>query len=185
MRKIRSTKVLTLLAFCVTVNFIGAFLALTLRLPIYLDSIGTIAASCILGPSYGILTGITGNLISAMNGDIYSLFFLPVQIIIGLLSGIMYRKGYLKGKKVILGVAGFSILASIAGSFIAAMVFGGVTSSGSTYIVQVLNNLGMNEVLSVFITQGFTDYADKLVSVLLVNSAVLKVGKYLNKNIIA
>jgi energy-coupling factor transport system substrate-specific component len=51
---------------------------------------------------------------------------------------------------------------------IAAYLFGGVTSSGSSYIVQILRVVGMPDVVSVFIVQIFTDYADKFVAVALV-----------------
>ena len=44
---------LTMAAFCVTLNFVGAYIALCLKLPVYLDSIGTILAGAVLGPMQG------------------------------------------------------------------------------------------------------------------------------------
>ena len=41
---------LTLVSMAIALNVIGALVALGLRLPIYLDSIGTILIACLIGP---------------------------------------------------------------------------------------------------------------------------------------
>lgn len=66
----------------------------------------------------------------------------------------------------------FTLPTSIISAMISAFLFGGITSSGSSYIVQVLSVIGVPDVLSVFITQIFTDYADKFVAVLLIGVCV-------------
>lgn len=162
----------TLVGFGMALNIVGAFVALTLRLPIYMDSIGTILIACLLGPQYAVLTGIGGSIVSGVTFDIYSLYFAPVQISTGLIAGLMYQKGWLNGKKTPLGVLGFALPTSMISAVIAAAVFGGITSSGSSYIVQVLKQLGMPEVMSVFMTQAGTDYIDKYIAVLLVAVAI-------------
>lgn len=172
MKKPLSTYQVTIIALGVALNVIGAFIALTLRLPIYLDSIGTILIACILGPRYAVLTGILGSLASGITFDIYSFFFMPVQISTGLISGIMFKKDLLKRSKIFLGVMAFSVPTSIVSAIIAAFVFGGVTSSGSSYIVQMLSAFGVNKVAGVFLTQVLTDYIDKFIAVLVVNYAV-------------
>lgn len=172
MEKQLSTNQVTIIALGVALNVIGAFIALTLRLPIYLDSIGTILIACILGPRYAVLTGVLGSLASGVTFDIYSLFFMPVQISTGLISGLMFKKDFLKGEKMFTGVMAFSVPTSILSAIIAAFVFGGVTSSGSSYIVQMLSVFGINKVVGVFLTQVLTDYADKFIAVLIVNYAV-------------
>lgn len=164
---------LTLMGLGVTLNIVGAFIALQLKLPIYLDSIGTIMVACLLGPKYAILTGLSGSLVSGFTFDIYSLYFAPVQISTGLFAGIMYQKGFLKGKKTPLGVFLFTLPTSIISAIIAAFVFGGITSSGSSYVVQILIALGIPDVLSVFVTQMMTDYIDKFIAVALVTAGVM------------
>ena len=104
MNKSMSVKSLTLVGMGIALNVIGAFIALTLRLPIYLDSIGTILIASLLGPKFAVMTGVCGSLVSGMTFDVYSLYFAPVQISTGLLAGLMYKKGFLKGKKTPLGV---------------------------------------------------------------------------------
>ena len=172
MNKSMSVKSLTLVGMGIALNVIGAFIALTLRLPIYLDSIGTILIASLLGPKFAVMTGVCGSLVSGMTFDPYSIYFAPVQISTGLLAGIMYNKGFLDGKKTPLGVLIFTIPTSIISAIIAAFLFGGVTSSGSSYIVQILNHFDVPMVVSVFITQVCTDYADKFIAVILVSLAV-------------
>ncbi|MEG0085125.1 MAG: ECF transporter S component, partial [Niameybacter sp.] len=104
--------------------------------------------------------------------DIYSLYFAPVQITTGLLAGWMFQKGWLKGKRMPIGVLLFTLPTSLISAIIAAAVFGGVTSSGSSYIVQVLSVVGVPTVVSVFIVQVLTDYVDKYIAVLLVLTTI-------------
>mgnify|MGYP000326581294 CR=1 FL=1 len=46
---------LCVIAFCVVINIVGGQIALFARLPIYLDSIGTVLAAAVFGPVYGML----------------------------------------------------------------------------------------------------------------------------------
>src|SRR5699024_11761918 len=45
-----STKIITILALCIALNIVGSNIALLLKLPIYLDTIGTILAASLAGP---------------------------------------------------------------------------------------------------------------------------------------
>ncbi len=168
---------LTLVSMGIALNVIGALVALGLRLPIYLDSIGTILIACLLGPKYAVMTGVCGSLVSGITFDPYSIYFAPVQISTGLLAGIMYNKGFLKGKKTPLGVFIFTLPTSIISACIAAFLFGGVTSSGSSYIVQILSHFNVPMVVGVFATQVITDYADKFIAVIIVTLVVSAMPK--------
>ena len=176
MNKSMNIRNLTLVAMGISLNVIGALIALTLRLPIYLDSIGTILIACLLGSKYAVMTGVCGSLVSGFTFDPYSIYFAPVQLSTGLLAGLMYNKGFLKGKKTPLGVFVFSLPTSIISACIAAFLFGGVTSSGS-YIVQILSHFNVPMVVSVFVTQVCTDYADKFLAVSLVALGVAVLPK--------
>lgn len=168
---------LTLVSMGIALNVIGALVALGLRLPIYLDSIGTILIACLIGPKYAVMTGVCGSLVSGITFDPYSIYFAPVQISTGLLAGIMYNKGFLKGKKTPLGVFIFTLPTSIISACIAAFLFGGVTSSGSSYIVQILSHFNVPMVVGVFATQVITDYADKFIAVIIVTLVVSAMPK--------
>ena len=95
----------------------------------------------------------------------------------------MFKKGMLKGRKTPLGTFIFVLPTSIISAMIAAVVFGGVTSSGSAYIVQALEVLSIGNLLSnVFFTQIITDYADKFLGVVLVNLAINSMPKSLKSS---
>ena len=82
-----------LLALAVCINLAGGQLALTLRLPIYLDSIGTMMIGALCGPVYGMLPNLLSGIIFGMTTDIYSLYFAPVGMVVGLMSGLVWKKG--------------------------------------------------------------------------------------------
>lgn len=162
-----------MVALGIVLNIVGAFIALNLRLPIYLDSVGTVLSGALLGPVYGVATGVLGSLISGITFDIYSLYYAPVQILTGLMAGMDVSD------KVAFRLAAASwrsgrIPAHIHWpvAVITAFLFGGITSSGSSYLVILMSNLGMNLTLSCFLVQVLTDYADKLIAVLLVTAAL-------------
>lgn len=156
------------IALSAVINIIGGNLALVLRLPIYLDSIGTFLASALLGPVGGVLAGVVSGVISGITTDIYSLYFIPVQIVTGVAAGILFRTTLLKKWNIFLGAFCVSIAGTIISACITAYVFGGVTSSGSSILVTLLHKLGLNMVASAFVVQIVTDYADRLISIAIV-----------------
>ena len=84
----------------------------------------------------------------------------------------MFRTKWLTGWRLPFGGLVVSLPTSIASAVITAFLFGGITSSGSSYLVVLMSNLGMNLTLSCFLVQVLTDYADKLIAVLLVTGAL-------------
>lgn len=175
MKKITPVK-LCILAFCAVVNLLGGQIALLFRLPIYLDSFGTVLAAALLGPVYGMIPGIISNLIGGMTTDLYALYYLPVQIITGWMSGIVFRKVPPRNGRdlirILFGAGMISIPGTLVSSSITSIIFGGITSSGSTILVQLLHHLGLGLTASVCIVQGLTDYADRTV-VLMLTSVLL------------
>ncbi len=190
-----------LIALAIVINVIGGQLALALRLPIYLDSIGTIMIGAVLGPWCGLIPGLLGGLIMAFTGDIYSLYFAPVGMIVGFMSGLAHTGfsglhrtdgssvnnkisrvlslGRISGGKDIAIMIGHAFVISLPGTVVSALIctvlFGGVTSSGSTVLVQFLaakTPLGMTA--SIIVVQFLTDFCDRVVSLALV-MAMLRV----------
>lgn len=157
-------QVLTLVALSVVINFVGAQCALVLRLPIYLDSIGTILAAILLGPVFGALTGGLTAIINGVTFDPVSLYFLPVYLFTGLATGLLFKGRRFQGIRSVAGIALIGVLVSIISSIIVALVFGGVTSSGSSLVVAFLKNIGVNPVVAIFATQVVTDVTDKFLA---------------------
>ena len=175
-----------MIALGMGMNIIGAFLAMNLRLPIYLDSVGTAVVAAFLGPVAGAVTGFLGSICSGFLFDVYSFYYAPAQILTGLMGGWLFSSGWLFAKgpggretirkgRLLMGTLAVSIPTSVASAAVTAFLFGGITSSGSTYIVLLFEKLGMPLTLSCFIVQALTDYGDELTA-LAVASVVLSVA---------
>ena len=160
-----------LVALAVGINIVGGQIALFMKLPVYLDSIGTILTGAILGPWFGMLPNLLSGIFMGMTVDIYSLYFAPVGIITGIMSGLVFRRMSVKKVKVLAAAAIITVPGTIVSSVINAVLFGGVTSSGSSILVQILSKTPLGMVGSCFVVQFITDYADRVLC--LAVSAVL------------
>ena len=163
---------ITLIALAVVINIVGSYIALVLHLPIYLDSMGTIMTAILLGPFYGLFPGVLSALITGMTSDIYALYYMPVGIVLGIVTGLVFQKN--KSNKLFIKSFCISVPASLISACITAIVFGGITSSGSTMLVQLLAKTPLGLTLSCLIVQFFTDYFDRLLSLWLVFSVIKK-----------
>lgn len=163
-----SVRKMCVIALAIVLNVIGGHIALLFHLPIYLDSIGTIMIAMLYGPVYGMIPPLLYGLVMGFSIDIYSLYYMPVGMILGLTTGLAARYFSLKGWRIIPGALMITIPGTIVSSIITAVLFGGITSSGSTIIVQLLNKAGLGLTASVFVVQIITDYLDRILSLVLV-----------------
>ncbi len=183
MKKIKTLE-LSLVALAMTVNVVGTFIAFTLKLPILLDSIGTILITILLGPTLGVISGLGASILSGITFDIYSLYFAPVQVVIAITLYVLFKYGFFKGRKLAIGILILSIVSSLAGAIISAFIFDGVTSSGSSYIVAILSNLGVNKVTSVFLVQFLTDLIDKSLAISVAKLAISEMPRSLKGKLV-
>ena len=166
---------LCMIAMAVCINVAGGQLALMLRLPIYLDSIGTILIGAWMGPFYGMLPNMISGVLMGFTTDIYSLYFAPVGMITGFMAGIdasqvhgLVFEKQVKKLQIIIGALFITIPGTMVSSVINAVLFGGVTSSGSSILVQILSRTPLGLTGSIFAVQIFTDYLDRVISLALV-----------------
>ena len=163
-----SVRKMCVIALAIVLNVIGGHIALLFHLPIYLDSIGTIMIAMLYGPVYGMLPPLLYGLVMGFSIDIYSLYYMPVGMILGLTTGLAARYFSFFWWRIIPGALMITIPGTIVSSIITAVLFGGITSSGSTIIVQLLNKAGLGLTASVFVVQIMTDYLDRILSLVLV-----------------
>ena len=93
-----STATLALMPVAIAINIAVGAIAVALRLPIYLDSIGTVLVGAVAGPWAGALTGLLANLIWAIlpvpgGAGPTIAFFAPVAAVIGLMAGFWAGRG--------------------------------------------------------------------------------------------
>lgn len=151
------------MSLSVVINFIGCFLSLLTRVPLYLDSVGTILSAIALGPLGGAVVGALTSLINGITTDPVSLYFMPTQIVLGMMAGIFFGKMHLKGIKGAMAILVMGVVVSMLSSLIVAVIFDGVTSSTSSLIVAFLRNRGVDLWTAVFLVQVITDVIDKYV----------------------
>lgn len=91
-----STASLVLIPAAVGINYIGKLFAGVLKLPLWLDSIGTMLASMLAGPVIGALSGAINNIIYGLTMDPISFVYAITSIAIGITIGILAYKGLIK-----------------------------------------------------------------------------------------
>ena len=118
-----STRVITLMPVAIAINIVlGVTVQQVLKLPIYLDSIGTILVGVLAGPFAGALTGILSNLIwqyaPGIGGGTIGPFAITAAVI-GLLAGLWGRLGVYRSRP---ASGNQLILAAVVGAVIVALL---------------------------------------------------------------
>ena len=162
------TRTIVLIPIAIAINIIlGQTVAAALKVPIYLDSIGTILVGVLAGPIAGALTGGLANLIwtyvlpAPFHSDFAAPFFI-VAVEIGLLAGIFGRLGFFRSRpnspstQIAIGVV-------VVGAVVAAIGYWGLPKE-LTFFAPVA--AGVEGPSPVFVVLG------GLVALLLVGSAV-------------
>ena len=122
------TRTLVLMPVAMALNIVlGTAVASALKIPIYLDSIGTILVAALAGPLAGAATGFLTNVIwtyaPAPFGSPFAAPFAVVAVVVGLLAGTFARWGWLRPRR---------------GSSGQRLVIGGALSIGAVVIMVVL-----------------------------------------------
>lgn len=111
-----STSVLVLMPVAIAINIAVGSIVYFLKLPIYLDSIGTVLVGVLAGPWAGALTGLLANLIWSLlpvpgGATPLAAFFAPVAAVIGLMAGFWGSRGVFRLRADDVRVGGFLALA--------------------------------------------------------------------------
>lgn len=168
LKKDFSTITLALMAVGIVLNIILGQVVSLLKLPIFLDSIGTVIVALLAGPWAGGLTGLLTNLIWGMISDPVAAAFAPVAMIIGIAAGLCAKYGLFKTwwQAILSGVI-ISLALSIVAIPIRVYMFGGVTGSGADFITAYLLATGRDLFSAVIITVVADNLIDKVVTALL------------------
>lgn len=165
-----TTITLALIPVAIVINIVAGQLAIFLRIPLYLDSIGTVLVGALAGPFAGALTGILSNVLWAIIFSNPTLFpFSIVAGLIGLAAGIAASRGAFKSLlwTIVAGIL-TGIMAALVSAPIAYYVFGGVTGAGTDVIVAAFQSMGAS-VLQAALGQGIvSDPLDKTISFVIV-----------------
>jgi energy-coupling factor transport system substrate-specific component len=162
-----TTMTWVLIPVAIAINIAIGQIVVLLKLPVYLDSIGTVLVGILCGPWAGALTGALSNTIWGLfNPD--SLPWWPVAFFIGLVAGLCANAGFFKNWwKVILSGFLIALTAAIASTPIAVYLYGGITASGSSFITAYLMQTGKGVVESVLSTNFLVEPVDKISTAML------------------
>ncbi|WP_318375652.1 ECF transporter S component [Enterobacter sp.] len=168
-RRPLSSQTLVLIVISVAINMIGGQLISMLKLPIFLDSIGTLLSAVLLGPVVGMLTGLLTNLLWGLLTDPIAAAFAPVAMVIGLTAGWLARLGWFRTlpKVVVSGIL-ITLAVTIVAVPIRTALFGGVTGSGADLVVAWARSMGNDLIESVALTVVGANLVDKILTAAIV-----------------
>ena len=162
-----STISLAMIPVAIAINIAIGQIVKALRLPLYLDSIGTVFVGAVAGPWVGALTGLLSNIIWALLfGDVTNTVpYAPVAAAIGFLAGVFGRYGWFKTWwKAIVAGAITGVVASLMSAPITFYLFGGVVGTGMDVITAAFRSQGINMLAANFLQGLATDPLDKAIS---------------------
>ena len=164
-----NTTALVMIPLCVGINIVGQFFTQSLRLPLWLNVIGTMIAGVVAGPWVGFATGILTNVVASFTIEgPTALAFAIVNGADGLVAGFMAGKGYYRTiwKAAISGFVGKLVDIPI-GAPIVVLMFGGISTGASSAFTAFLMATGTNIWQSVVTTSLLVDGSDKVLSAII------------------
>lgn len=172
------TLALALIPRAVALNLaLGAIVA-AIKLPVYLDSVGTILVGALAGPWAGIVTGIASNTVLGVLSSPIFFAFIPVASIIGALAGVAGRRGAFRttARAIVTGAV-IGLAAGSASVPIVIALFGGVTASGTGVVTIILRALGLPLPLAAGIASVATDVVDKTIACAIVALVITRLPR--------
>lgn len=157
------------LAFAIALNLTIGQLANTLKVPLYLDSIGTVLTAVLCGPWSAVTAGVISNILAAAFGTPQMAFFIPVVAAIGAFTAFLARRGWFRRWYLVaLGGVLQGVIAALISAPISAYVFGGVTMGGTDFLVLYFRSVGNTLIQSVMMQGVISDPLDKLATYIVV-----------------
>lgn len=123
-----NTAALVLIPAAVAINYMGKLFAQVLKLPLWLDAIGTVLAALLGGPIVGAICGAINNIIYGLTMDPVSFVYALSSIGIGMVVGVFARLDKAKNIKGVIGMSLVVILVSVIISTPINMIYWGGTT---------------------------------------------------------
>ena len=170
MKKKNNNKlILFLMPIGIAVNFVVGSIITLLKLPLYLDCIGTIIVGALCGAWPGVIVGLITNILNAL-ADPTILFYAPLNMAFALVAALLSKKGWFKniGLTLVSSIF-FALIGGGVGSLITWVVYGFDFGSGRTAIVSVplYEALHVSKYIAQFIGETAIDWIDKIATVVI------------------
>ncbi len=169
------TVAVVLIPVAIGINYAGKLIVEALRLPLWLDAIGTVLAAILAGPWVGALSGLLTNVLYGITANPVSFFYSVVNLLIGLVAGFLARLGWFR-RALPAAAAGLviAVAAALSSTPINVSLYGGQT--GNLWADGLFAFLLARQVwlpLASFVGELATDLPDK-VAVALVAFAIVR-----------
>lgn len=144
----------------------GGVFTQSLRLPLFLDALGTVLIAMLAGPWPALLTGLFTNILEGIIVNPVYFTYSPVNMAFGLVAGYLFLNGWAKSYPKLFGV-GLAVAATavVTAAPITAFVFGGVTGAGTDAATAFFLSTGQNILTSVLATDFIFEPIDKVLTV--------------------
>lgn len=162
-----------LIPIAVAVNYLAGTLTYNLKLPLYLDMIGTFIVSILAGPFVGVVTAVLTSIVKNIAINPAYIAYSLVSSAVALFVGFATRKKWLSSlaRLVVIGL----VVAAIASTMSVAVTvafFGGFGTDGTDGLKATLIAMGLPFWPAQFIGSTLAEVPDKLVSLWLAHSIV-------------
>lgn len=174
-----STKAVVLIPIAVGINLIGGTLCSALKLPLFLDMIGTIVIACLSGPWVASLCGLLTNVFLALAANPVYLPYSLASVLCGLVTGYMVKAGLFKKIwGVVLTWLACTLTNVVSASVVTIFVYGGSAGvTGTAVLTATLVAATKDIAASVISTSMLENLVDKGIAFLIAYIIVQRIPK--------
>lgn len=160
---------LFLIPIGVAVNFLGGQIAILLRLPLYLDAIGTIVVGALCGGLPGAIVGLISNVLNSISSPT-TLFYAVLSVAFGIVAAFASKKNIFKNlvKTMLISLL-FAFIGGVLGACITWLVNGGFGPiTAGTYAAVIYEFTKLPPFICQVIAEFAMDLLDKFVTLVVV-----------------
>jgi len=164
-KRLPLTYVVAIVPVAAALNIVGGYINGILKLPIFLDMIGTMVTAVVLGPWWGALVGAITNIVGSFISGPIGLPFAVVNVAGALVWGYAHQMGWMRKNWSFFVVS--VVVATVCSLFavpIYVFIFGGATGHFSDVMTAAFLAMGQNLLVSVFSSNILVSLADKIIS---------------------
>ena len=173
-----STRKMVMSAFFVLLNIVMGLLVGALKIPLlFMDTIGTVFGAVWFGPVWGMIIGGLSNVLLAITQNPKDLPFALVNIVVGLVVGLIARKHKFDLKTAIITGLILAVVAPLIGTPIAVYVYGGITGDFNDVFFTALKQGGSTIFSAAFLPRIASNIVDKVLTCVIVALTLPKIRK--------
>ena len=161
------SRIITFCGLAIAVNIVLGIVTSIIKLPLYLDTLGTVLTAALIGPIPGAIVGALTNIITGFMYSIKDIPFLLVNVAVALIVGFVAKKFKFTYKSAFITGLILSVVCPLIGTPIGIALYGGLTGTASDVFVLWLRSSGSSIFAASFIPKVGNNLIDKVGTCLL------------------